>query len=888
MFRLFKNLKPMTWILVLVVMLVTAQSVCELYLPENMSNIINNGIYIDYEELYRFEEMEIPEGFDMSMDTSIAGYNSDTIPVFEMQDGFSTVDLKAAYHKSSGLPVGFEFQDIHVRDSKELFNDVLIPFVNGLMPYQDKNRTYSERSEQERAEIDFAVNRLIRRETVPVSGDVTMDTFLSLTSAKDEEVEEEGSLWDSPLIRSLFAACFMSMKHSEYGNILPIPIDAEGNRLAVDWMGRALEPEKVTYIEDEKTGRNQMLPDYELILCNKVLGYAYKYTDGKKWVTHRLGITEETAAYEAEQYNKKYNLTDKKSSEYSTFDKILDYLSIPPKSSEKARMAMTAEDMLMPDGETTQMSDWSYILTRGLYMLLLTFAACFTAVLAAMFTAVLAANFSAIIRSLVFRKVETFSLGEFDKFSTASLITRSTNDINQIQNVFLQILRTALAAPITIIGGMILSWQKNATMALCILLSIPVLIIGSFVSAKVVYPIFDLIQKKVDRLTLIMREGLTGIRVVRAFNRQEHEKERFRETNETLTKSAITVNRWTAIMAPLISVTMNCTVVFLVFLAAILIKNKDPNVDVGNMMAIMQYMALIMSALVMLAIVFVMFPRASISAQRINEVLDTEISVKDAEKPSTESVGKGVLEFKNVCFKYSDEAENYILENISFRTEMGKTTAIVGGTGSGKSTIVQLIPRFYDIQKGEILLDNQNIAEMKQEELRKHIGYVPQKSMLFTGTIRENMQFGKPDATDDEIWEALRIAQSDEFVRNKEGALDAEVSQGGQNFSGGQKQRLAIARAVVRKPEIYIFDDSFSALDFMTDRTLRGELKKVTTESAVIIVAQRIGTILDADNIIVLDEGKIVGEGKHEWLLKNCKMYRDIALSQMSKEELGL
>ncbi|MBR6751381.1 MAG: ABC transporter ATP-binding protein [Clostridia bacterium] len=545
---------------------------------------------------------------------------------------------------------------------------------------------------------------------------------------------------------------------------------------------------------------------------------------------------------------------------------------------------------MLPNGETKQTSDMTFILTRGGYMLLLTVCACTCAIAAAFFSAKLASEFAAKVRSLVFGKVETFSIAEIDHFSTASLITRSTNDINQIQHVTLMTLRTGLIAPITLIGGFIMSAEKSFYMTSVIFYDLPILIIASLVAGKVVYPLFQVIQQKVDRLTLVAREGLTGIRVVRAFNKQATENEKFDEVNESLTKTAVVVNKWCAVLAPLISVVMNCSMVGVVWRASQQIAGTvdKGDVNVGDMMAVIQYMTQIMLALVMVATVILLIPRAIASAKRINEVLETELSLTDSDTPNTNYTAVGTVEFRNVNFKFSEKAEKNILTDIDFTARKGEVTAIVGGTGSGKSAVINLIPRFYDVMEGEVLVDGVNVKEIPIKELREKIGFVPQRSVLFSGTIRDNLCYGKEDATNEEIWEALEIAQSDTFVRDKENGIETRVEQGGGNFSGGQKQRLAIARAIIRKPEVLIFDDSFSALDFRTDKNLRAALKKITKDSATIIVAQRIGTIMDADNIIVLDEGKIVGQGKHEYLIKECKLYRDIALSQMSEEELGL
>jgi len=499
----------------------------------------------------------------------------------------------------------------------------------------------------------------------------------------------------------------------------------------------------------------------------------------------------------------------------------------------------------------------------------------------------IAANFSKILRSRVFKKVENFSLVEFDKYSTASLVTRSTNDINQIQNVFLIILRTTLSAPVTIIGGFVFSFRANVSMTLVLIYIMPILFVAASVAAIIVQPLFKLIQVKVDHLTLIMRENITGIRVIRAFNRQGHEKKRFAEVNESVTKTAILLQRYCAILVPLINICLNCASVGIFWRAAKQVANNSVS-DVGMMLEVTQYVTQIAMAMVFVAGAIVIFPRASASAERILQVFDTDVAITDIEGATDKGDKSGTIAFNNVSFKYHADAEKNILEDINFTCKKGQVLAIVGGTGSGKSTVINLIPRFYNPTSGQVLVDGQDVTTYPQDVLRQKIGFIPQRSMLFSGTIKDNLMWGKEDATEKEMWEALRIAQSDTFVKEKEGQLEAGVEQGGNNFSGGQKQRLSIARAVVRKPDIYIFDDSFSALDFKTDSRLRAALKQVTKEAITIIVAQRIGTIMDADEIIVLDDGRIVGKGKHNDLLKSCKLYRDIALSQFSAEELGL
>lgn len=935
MFKLFRNLKPMAILIVAIIVLVTAQATAELYLPEKMSDIINNGIYLDYEPMYTHEVMKNPFGkFDVK--GGVDGFDEDTIPVFEMQDGFSTVDLKRIWNELYNGEIDFNFKDIPVKDSRELFNDVIIPFMDALRPYQfykvNEGKTdlfanrhteyYNEDPQSEayqkalsthtpdnpdddyiynfenypsemKAEIEYAINRLIDFNSLYRTGKkaVTVNTFLDMFKS-DKNGDDDDNVWrENENARKLLTSCVYGMKHSIHGNLLPIPVetDEKGDaildingqykRIAVDAYGVPVDLSKIHYVMDEDTRRAKPFPDYELIICNEVIGIAYIY-EGQKWIDNKLGTSKDEAAELATVKEPR-----------TALQKVLSYLKLSPRGGAPAlkqnKTEKTAEDILIPDGKTIQRADYNYILRIGGTMLLLTIFASTCAIIAMMISARVAANFSASIRSQVFRKVETFSLVEFDIYSTPSLITRSTNDISQIQNVFLLVLRTALAAPVTIIGGVILSLKKNVEMTLVLFYCLPILVIAIGVAAKIVYPIIKMIQHKVDQLTQIMRESITGIRVIRAFNQQERERKRFADMNKATTKLSITVNKYTAILAPLIAVVMNCIMVAIVWVAAKSIANNTID-DVGSMMAVIQYATQIMIALIMLATVIVVYPRASASAWRINKVMETEIAIKDAPGAVDKSQGIGRIEFKNVNFKFSDEAEKNTLEDISFTCEKGKVTAIVGGTGSGKSTVINLIPRFYEINEGDVLINGQSIKEMPQEALRAKIGFVPQKSVLFSGTIRQNMQYGKENATDEEIWEALEIAQSDKFVSEKESGLDSRVEQGGRNFSGGQKQRLSIARAIVRRPEIYIFDDSFSALDFKTDAKLRFALKPITKESTVIIVAQRIGTIMDADNIIVLDDGRIVGEGKHDYLLQNCKLYRDIALSQFSEEEIGL
>lgn len=528
--------------------------------------------------------------------------------------------------------------------------------------------------------------------------------------------------------------------------------------------------------------------------------------------------------------------------------------------------------------------DTNYILKIGGIMILVAAIGTGCTVLASFLSSKVAVGFGNILRNKVFVKVQNFSLQEFDKIGTSSLITRTTNDINQVQQVLIIILRMMVSAPMMCIGGIIMAVSKDATLSLVLLVSIPILAITMGIIAKKVVPIFKTMQIKIDKVNLVVREQLTGIRVIRAFNRTNHEKKRFNEANKDLTETAIKVNKTLAMLMPIIMLVLNLTTVAIIWFGGIRID--EGNMQVGDLMAFIQYAMQIMFSLVMLSMMFVMVPRASVSATRINEVLDIEPELKDIEETKSADSKRGFVEFKDVSFIYPG-AEKPVIENISFSAKPGETTAIIGGTGSGKSTMINLIPRFYDVSSGSILVDGVDIREISQENLRQKIGYVPQKSVIFTGTIAENIRYGKNDATDEEVKHAADIAQATEFISNMKDGLDSHIAQGGTNVSGGQKQRLSIARALVRKPEVYIFDDSFSALDFKTDASLRAALKEETKESTVIIVAQRVSTVMSADRIIVLDEGEIAGIGKHRELLESCKIYREIVASQLSEEEIA-
>ncbi|WP_205650965.1 ABC transporter ATP-binding protein [Ectobacillus funiculus] len=526
--------------------------------------------------------------------------------------------------------------------------------------------------------------------------------------------------------------------------------------------------------------------------------------------------------------------------------------------------------------------DTNYILRIGALMLLIAAIGAACSVVASYFSSKAAMGFGKQLRKRVFSRVEAFSLQEFDKIGTASLITRTTNDITQVQQVLVMLMRMVLSAPIMFVGGVIMAVTKDAKLSLVIVAIIPILALTIFLVMSKGLPLFKVMQTKLDTLNLILREGLMGVRVVRAFNRDPYEQKRFETANYDFMSVSIRVNKIMAYMMPAMMLIFNLTTVAILWFGGLRVDTGS--MQVGDLMAFMQYVTQIMFALIMASMMFIMVPRAAASAARINEVLDMEPSIVDADVTATADENCGDLEFDRVTFRYPG-AQMPALSEISFRAKPGQVTAIIGGTGAGKSTLVNLIPRFYDIDAGEIRIGGVNIQKMKQTELRSKIGFVPQKAVLFSGTIRENIRYGKEDATDEEIIHAAQIAQAAGFIEQMEEGYESIIAQGGTNLSGGQKQRLSIARALVRKPELYIFDDSFSALDFKTDAKLRSALKIETVDRAVLIVAQRVSTVLHADQIIVLDEGKVEDIGTHEQLLERCGVYREIVASQLSEEE---
>lgn len=529
-------------------------------------------------------------------------------------------------------------------------------------------------------------------------------------------------------------------------------------------------------------------------------------------------------------------------------------------------------------------ADTGYIWRTGGLMVLVAIGGTLCAVVGIFFSSQIATGMGKIIRAQIFYKVQHFSLHEFDMVSTSSLITRTTNDTTQVQQVMVMVLNMLITAPITLVVGIILALNQDVGLSWILVAIMPVLVTLIFLLLSKAIPLFAIMQVKLDKLNLILDEGLTGVRVVRAFDRVKYEEQRFDIANRDVTGIAIKVNQMMASMMPVMMLMVNLSSVAIIWFGSI--RVNEGNLQVGALFAFLQYAFQILFALLMVSMMFVMIPRAAASATRINEVLAMEPEISDAEEPKEATDLRGYVEFQDVTFSYPG-AEEPALSNISFSARPGEVTAIIGGTGAGKSTLVSLIPRFYDVDSGRVLVDGVETREMSQEHLRAKIGFVPQKAVLFTGTINENLRYGKEDASDDEIRHAADVAQASEFIANMPDGFHSRIAQGGTNVSGGQKQRLSIARALVRKPEIYIFDDTFSALDFKTDAKLRAALKRETRESTVLIVAQRVSTVMDADQIIVLEDGHVAGIGTHRELMKTCEVYSEIVYSQLSATELA-
>lgn len=528
--------------------------------------------------------------------------------------------------------------------------------------------------------------------------------------------------------------------------------------------------------------------------------------------------------------------------------------------------------------------DTQYILRIGGVMLLVAGASAICLVLSSYLSAKTATGLGRDLRTRMFSRVESFSLHEFNQFGTATLITRTTNDITQIQMVLMMILRMMVSAPMMAIGGIIMAVAKDRKLSLLLVVVVPVLAGAILLIASKGVPLFRAMQIKLDKLNLVLREGLTGIRVIRAFDRTDYEQARFTGANRDLTGTAIQVNKIMAALMPILMLVMNLTTIAIVWFGGLRVDSGD--MQIGNMIAFIQYAMQIMFSLLMVSMMFVMIPRAAASATRINDVLDTQPEITDADQVQQADSRHGYVEFEHVTFRYPG-AEQPAISDVSFCAGPGEVTAIIGGTGSGKSTLISLIPRFYDVDSGRVLVDGVDVREMAQAGLRAKIGFVPQRAVLFTGTVADNIRFGRETATDDEVQHAAETAQATEFISGMKGGFESEIAQGGTNISGGQKQRLSIARALVRRPEIYVFDDSFSALDFKTDARLRAALRRETRDATVLIVTQRVSTVLDADRIIVLDDGQIAGIGTHRVLLATCQVYREIASSQLSEEELA-
>lgn len=528
--------------------------------------------------------------------------------------------------------------------------------------------------------------------------------------------------------------------------------------------------------------------------------------------------------------------------------------------------------------------DMDYIYQQGIWMVVITIIGVAMNILLGYFGARITTNIVRDIRDDLFEKIQTFSHSEYESIGVSSLITRTTNDAYQIMLFMGNILRLGFMTPVMFIASLYMVMRTSPSLGMYVLGALPFLLLAVVGIARLSEPLSKKQQKNLDGINGILRENLSGLRVIRAFVNEKFEESRFNKVNETYTKSSKSLFRLMAAAQPGFFFLFNIVMILIIWSGTVQISHGD--LEVGNLIAFIEYIFHALFSFMLFASVFMMYPRAAVSASRIQEALDMEPAIRE-EEGLTETATKGYLEFKNVTFAYPGHAESPVIRNVSFKASPGETVAFIGSTGSGKSTLIQLIPRFYDVSEGEILIDGVNVKEYKLSALRNKIGYIPQKALLFTGTIADNLRYGKEDATLEEMERAIDIAQATEFVSQKPQGYDEPLSEGGTNFSGGQKQRLAIARAIIRNPEIYIFDDSFSALDYQTDANLRARLKKETTESTVLIVAQRVGTIMHADRIVVLNEGDVVGIGTHRELLETCPIYYDIAASQLSEEELA-
>ncbi len=626
--------------------------------------------------------------------------------------------------------------------------------------------------------------------------------------------------------------------------------------------------------EEEREELNQILGIPELV----VTGLADEEAEETKKIKEQMELPKEADLFQVFQSMPKEQLQTMTEEMKKELEEMPD--SIVTQSAVLfVEQEYEAQDI---DMDKLQME---YILMSGVKMLGLAFLAMAAAIAVTFLSARVAAVLGRNLRNSIYRKVISFSGRELNQFSTASLITRSTNDVQQVQMLFTLLFRIVLYAPILGIGGVYKVFQTDASMTWILALAVVVITLFVVLLFRIAMPKFTRLQFLIDELNLVSREILTGVPVVRAFSREKHEEERFEEANARLTKTNLFVNRCMTFMMPVMMLLMNGVTVLIVWNGAHAVN--EGSMQVGNMMAFMQYAMQIIMAFLMITMMSIMIPRANVAAKRINEVMETQVSIQDSQEvQSVQEDKKGQIVFEHVSFAYPG-ADEKTLHDIDFTARKGETVAFIGSTGSGKSTLVNLIPRFFDVTEGRILVDGVDIRHLKLHDLRERIGYVPQKAVLFSGTIDSNIRYGKEEATEAEVKKAAKIAQAWEFIEEKEEGVDSAIAQGGTNVSGGQKQRLSIARAIAKEPEIYIFDDSFSALDYKTDVVLRRALKQETKDATTLIVAQRISTILHADKILVLDEGRVVGHGTHRELLNSCEVYRQIAMSQLSEEELA-
>ena len=869
MLRMFKNMKPFLWMVITTIFLILVAVICDLMLPDRMSSVVNTGI-------------------------TQGGVERTTPNVIRQGELDKLLPILSDDEKASVLS-HFTLMEKNVTDAKVFDKNVK------RYPLLETEPLYVLNTPVDKAELSelndtFALLFLLKQgvETDP-------EAVLSQQPSDGEAMKARlAGMTDEELAafmgQSPKAALEASLQRDPSASLEAMA--AQNPAMLETLMGPMWEQVKDAPVEQQLAAFQGLLKQMQpQDVAGMLAGIVSHIDDAQALVMMR----ESFAQMPADQLS---GMLDERMVAMTKDEKIqIIYDSMANQSQETKdamlgpvkekieeigiiTMTQTVVPIVQAEYEAIGVANlqYNFIWREGGIMLLITAISMVCNILASLFASKASMGLGRILRGKVFRKVENYSLHEFDAINTSSLITRTTNDITRVQMTTMMILRLMVMAPLMCVGALFMALSKDVKMTMILGVSLPILVVIILLVVRYTLPKFKSMQEKIDKLNLVLREFLTGIRVIRAFNREDKEKGRFDAASTDLMKVSVTVNRVMAFLMPVMMLLSSLTSVAVIWFGAHWV---DAGIlMVGDMMACMQYVMQVMFSLMMASMLFIMLPQAMVSAGRINQVLDMESEVKDPEKPALPSSQHGYVEFKNVTFSYPG-AEEPVLRDISFVAKPGETVAIIGGTGSGKSTLVNLVPRLYDVDEGQVFINGVNVRDMTQEDLRQKIGFVPQKPVLFTGTVAENIRYGKPGSTMEEVVDAARISQAENFISKMEHGFESPISQGGTNVSGGQKQRLSIARAIVRKPEVYVFDDSFSALDFKTDAALRAALKAETADATVIIVAQRVSTVLSADRILVMDESRIVGAGTHKELMKSCGVYQEIVSSQLSEEELA-